>query len=83
MNYGLYAVLDHKTGFLPIQCDQNDQSAVRNFAHAIMTTGTVLSTHAEDYELYRLGDYDTETGTIILLPVKELIAEGYSYKEKK
>lgn len=48
-----------------------------------MTTGTVLSTHAEDYELYKLGDYDTETGTIILLPVKELIAEGYNYKEKK
>lgn len=83
MTYGLYAILDHKTGFLPVQVDQNDASAARNFAHAIMQTGSILNTHAEDYELYKLGDYDTETGTIICLPVKELVAEGYSYKEKK
>lgn len=83
MTYGLYAVLDHKTGFLPITCDQNDPAAARNFAHAIMQAGSLLNTHAEDFELYKLGDYDSETGTIILLPVKELVAEGYTYKEVK
>lgn len=83
MIYGLYSILDHKAGFLPPQVDQNDQTASRNFAHAIMQTGSVLHTHAEDYELYKVGSFDTETGVLSVLSVKELVAEGYSFKEVK
>lgn len=83
MKFGLYTVLDNKTGFLPVQVDQNDAAAARNFAHAIMQTGTILNTHAEDYELFKVATFDTETGVVEPLDVKELIAEGYTYKESK
>lgn len=83
MIFGLYSILDHKTGFLPVQVDQNDQSAARNFAHAVMQTGTLFNTHAQDYELFKVGTFDTETGEVVSLPVKELVAEGISFKEVK
>lgn len=82
MKYGLYSILDHKTGFLPVNADQNDQSARRNFEHAIQQPG-ILNTHAEDFELYKVGEFDNETGILTPLPVKELICEGYVYKEEK
>lgn len=81
MIYGIYSINDHKAGFIGLNLDQNDQTASRNFAHAVMQTGTLYNTHAEDYELFKIGTFDTETGTISVLPVKELIAEGYSFKE--
>ena len=34
MKYGIYSIRDARTGFLPPTVDQNDSSAMRNFAHA-------------------------------------------------
>lgn len=83
MIFGIYAIRDSKTGFMPPTYDQNDASAMRNFAHAVQTSGTILNTHSQDFELYKLGTFDSLDGHIIVLDVKELIAEGYQMKEAK
>lgn len=64
MIYGIYAVRDVKTGFLSPTLDVNGDSAIRNFEHALMRADSLFFTHPSDYSLYRIGDYDTETGLI-------------------
>lgn len=82
MIYGIYAIRDAKTGFLTPTVDINDQSASRNFAHASMQTNSLFCTHPQDYDLYRLGTYDSESGFIQALAVPEFIVAGTSFKEE-
>lgn len=79
MKLGVYVVRDVKSTFMTPTVDQNDSVAVRNFAHAIMTSGSVISSHKEDFELYKIGEYDNETGFIVPFDVRELVAEGRSF----
>lgn len=76
MKYGLYAVRDVKTGYLPPQADINDYSAIRNFNHACMDKSSLMFTHGADYELYKIGDYDTECGEIVSLYPGEFLTHG-------
>ena len=74
MTYGIYAVRDVKTGFLSPTLDVNGDSAIRNFEHAVHRADSLFYTHASDYSLYRIGDYDTDTGTIIpAVPVVHIV----------
>lgn len=66
MIYGMYSVKDLKTGFLPVTTDMNDLSAMRNFEHACMNTDSLFFTHASDYQLFKVGTFDTETGEITI-----------------
>lgn len=81
MKYGIYCIRDAKTGFLTPTVDINDQSAMRNFAHATMQHNTLFFSHAQDYSLYRIGVFDSESGIIQSLAQPEHIAEGTSFKE--
>ena len=74
MNYPMYSIRDIKTCFLAPNCDQSDQSAIRNFAYAINDKG-VMNYSPKDFDLYKVGEYDSETGVITgCLP--ELICQG-------
>lgn len=64
MKYGLYAIRDAKVGFMSITVDANDSSARRNFEHACANTSSLFYTHPHDYDLYKLGVYDTDSGVI-------------------
>lgn len=64
MKYNIYSIRDVKTGFLPPTYDVNDQSAVRNFEHACLNGDSLFFSHAEDYSLFALGSFDTDTGRI-------------------
>lgn len=64
MIYGVFAIRDLKTGFLSPTLDQNGDSAIRNFEHAIMRADSLFFTHPSDYSLHRIGDFDTDTGLI-------------------
>lgn len=72
MIYGIYAIKDAKTAFMPCTVDYNNDSAIRNFEHAVRTPDSLMASHPVDYALYRLGTYDTETGMITVddLPVQ-------------
>ena len=65
MKYNVYCIRDDKTGFLTPTVDTNHFTAARNFANAIMQGQGVLFTHADDFRLYCIGEFDTESGQLI------------------
>ena len=82
MKYGVYSIRDARTGFLPPTVDQNDSSAMRNFAHACMQKESLLFSHIEDYALCKIGEFDNETGTIST-QLPEVILDGTSIQRKE
>lgn len=64
MKYHVYAIRDAHTGFMTPTVDPNDASACRNFEHAVFDTRSLLNTHKQDFDLYRIGSYNSETGAI-------------------
>lgn len=65
MKFGLYSIKDAKTGFMTPTVDQNDASALRNFAHAVSQSDSLLHSHPNDFALYLLGEFDTDVGISI------------------
>lgn len=66
MIYSIYSIRDLKTGFLQPTLDINDASAIRNFEHAVLQNeDSLFFSHPEDYSLFYLGSFDSETGEIL------------------
>lgn len=66
MNFGVYCVRDSKVGFATPNVDSNDATAMRNFAFALSErNNTVMSFRKEDFDLFKLGVFDSVTGEII------------------
>ena len=76
MKYNVYCIRDDKTGFLTPTVDTNHFTAARNFANAIMQGQGVLFTHADDFRLYCIDEFDTESGQLTPAAVQELLSEG-------
>lgn len=66
MMYSIYTVRDQKTGYLPPTYDQNDNSAMRNFSFACSRSDSTMSFSKADFDLFRIGVFDSETGLITL-----------------
>lgn len=61
----LYSVQDKKAGFFGSPFfSLNDAMAARDFNNAAEEPGTLLNKNPEDFALYRLGSYDTESGSV-------------------
>lgn len=77
MKLPVYSIRDVHTGFMTPTVDQNDASAMRNFRHAVMQTSSLMNSHPKDYSLYRIGDFETDSGEFTsMLP--ELITDAFS-----
>lgn len=72
----LYAVYDSVACelFGPVQMLPNDDVARRIFSDAVSGSGSPLTSHPEDYNLYLLGSIDTSTG--VVSPVSEHAFRG-------
>lgn len=64
MIYGIYAIKDAKTTFMPVNVDINDASAIRNFEHAVRQPDSLLRSHPADYSFWRVGQFDSVNGEI-------------------
>lgn len=62
---GVYAIRDVLTGFLSPTVDDNDQTAVRNFEHSVLNSGTLLLSHPQHYTLHRVAWFDTVNGKFL------------------
>lgn len=81
MKYPVYAIRDAKTGFMSPSVDQNDAAAARNFEHAVMQSASLMNSHPGDYALYRIGEYETDSGEIKgCMPVHIIDAAGVIVK---
>lgn len=83
MKYPIYSIRDNKVGFMMPTCDQSDSSAIRNFSFAINGKEGIMNYSPADFDLYRIGEFDDEKGTIIPC-VPENIVSGVSvFGDKK
>lgn len=80
MIYGVFAIRDLKTGFLSPTIDLNNAAAVRNFRHAASRVDSLFFSSPADYQLFRVGTYDSDDG--VLVPEQhELLATATDFKE--
>lgn len=65
----VFAVLDSKVGSFGVPfTDQREGSAIRNFSDAVndgSNPNNMWHKHPEDFSLYRVGSYNTDTGELI------------------
>ena len=77
MKFSIYSIRDAKTGFMAPTFDMNDASAARNFEHAVMNSASLMNSHPGDYALYRIGEFDSESGELVpCLPEHVIDAAG-------
>lgn len=73
MKYVVYSVRDRLVGFGALLPDTSPENAKRNFALAMRTNPA-----ADDYDLYAIAEYDTETGFIKPFSVPSLVLTGHN-----
>lgn len=78
MKFGVYSIRDSKTGFLSPTFEVNDQVAMRNFAHAVSNSDSVLFSHARDFDLYKIGTFDSDSGRVMPVEIPVMIISGAS-----
>lgn len=76
MILGVYAMKDNLSGFLSPTFESNDDVAMRNFAYAISHKDTLLYAQKKDFDLYKIGEYDTDTGHLIPLESVKQLMQG-------
>ena len=60
---GLYCVRDYKVGYTAVITDENDAVALRAFKLAL-TPDTIMYNNPKDFALFKVGEFDTDTGII-------------------
>lgn len=81
MKHPLYAIRDVLTRFLAPMVDDNDNSAIRNFKLWVNQNG-LADYSPSDFELYRVGVFDSDSGTIDPVYPAEFVVSGSSVFEK-
>lgn len=76
MKYGIYSVRDRLTGFFQPTVEVNDQSAYRNFEHVILSGDSLMSSHSADYDLAKIGWFDSDSGRIDAIDPVEIVCTG-------
>lgn len=80
MKFKLYAIKDELKGFEAPMMMENDNEATRTLKILANTPDNMVCLSAEDYSIYRVGEYDTKTG-IIAAEQPELVARAKGLKE--
>lgn len=77
MKKRMYCVRDNKVSFWSPQEDQNDQSAIRNFGY-LLTHNDMIMYAPQDYDLYFVGTFDSDSGVMEPVTPIQFIASGAS-----
>ena len=65
MKLGMYSIYDKLTGYMVPSYQQNDEQAARAFAYDLNSPDmSLLKANSEDFQLERVGYFDTDTGEI-------------------
>lgn len=76
MTYPVYSVRDLKGDFYSPRIDQNDESAIRWFSMTVNTPETLTNFAPADFQLFRIGTFDSEIGLISPLNLPVLLISG-------
>ena len=83
MIMNLYSINDSTAGEYGQPAPMNnDAVAVRSFGTLVNEKGTIMNTKPSDFSIWKVGTFDTETGTI--LPIQpEKLANGDSLVQEE
>lgn len=75
---GVYGLQDRLNGFMSITLDNKDELAMRGFMHAIKCApkDSFFYTNPDDYSLYKIADFDTDSGQITPLSPPVFLMRG-------
>lgn len=78
MVIGLFSMKDNLNGFMNCFPEQNSDMAKRGFLHGLANAqpDSLFYSNPQDYSLFRVGDFDTDSGQIIAYPTPEFIVGG-------
>lgn len=76
MTVNVYAIRDVHTGFMSPTVDRNDESAKRNFSMMVNNNPGVIGFRPGDFDLYLIGEFDVDAGTVTGLTVPVLVING-------
>lgn len=76
MKVGIYCIWDRRTSWMTPTFDMNDASATRNFEAALFHEDSLFNTHYQDFALYRLGSFDSDTGLIAAFEEPSFLIDG-------
>lgn len=72
---GVYSLFDKKAKiYMNVFTDINDGTAIRQMQQACAQEGSIIATYPSDYALYRITQWDDETGQL-LAQKKSLVIE--------
>lgn len=78
----VYTIFDKITGeFAPPTVEVNDSAFIRQIKVLLSDKKNMFYTAAGDYGVYKLGEYDTQTGCISPSPTPEFVCSFESIKE--
>ena len=77
----LITVQDIKTCFTGVTMDYSDASAVRGFSIAMKNDVSAMSKSPEDFRLWKIGEFDQDTGKLSAYDVPVLLCDGASFKK--
>lgn len=79
MVYPMFSIRDVVIGFDVPFIDQNDNAAVRRFTKFISSTPELpFASKPADFDLYKVGSFDTESGVIKTVSPVTLVVHGSS-----
>lgn len=64
MKYPIFSYRDAKVGFGTPTVELNEASAIRGFSYALNSRDGIMNFSPADFDLYKIGVFDTEKGTI-------------------
>lgn len=81
MKYPVYVIRDVKVGFDPQFIVQaNENAALRGFQFIISNEQSMQGKFPADYELYKVMEFDTDSGTVIPENPPKFIVSGGTIK---
>lgn len=83
MIYPMFAIRDKYTCFMNPTVDQSVESAKRGFSYAINNNPGLMNFAPSDYDLYQIGEFDSESGVIKPLKAIKFICNGVEVFNEK
>lgn len=84
MQYGLFSVYDLQAqNFSAPFTSVTVETAVRDFGRAVMQTKGSMDKFPEDYQLFHVGHFRSDTGVVYPMAQPALIAKGVDYLPKE
>lgn len=76
MKYPVYSIRDNKVSFAPPQVAENDAQMIRFFAMSVNNRNMPQNFAPADFDLYKVGFFDTANGVLEPLTPVELVISG-------